>query len=227
MTFFGRWSILMSQESPWVSEFFCRVNIWSNTIVKSLAQQGLAKVSYGPIVECKEVDLVCCGWKEFNMLSLLICFHLQSIRQLKNIWKCIFCGKLVGGIYLFIECSAGRCNAIPFSTRCKPGRTWRAHLSSRFNQSVKPGKVQLQLNLSQNKELALMVTKLTNNKQPYWNGYSLILITDPETKSSTLSKNSNKVIKDELNRAIHGCLRWHKAHLSFLSSFWLVCCCAQ
>ena len=43
-----------------------------------------------------------------------------------------------------------------------------------------------------------MVTKLTNNKQPYSKGYSLILIADPETKSSTLSKNSNQVIKDEL-----------------------------
>ena len=100
MTFFGRWSILMSQLSPWVSAFFCRANKWSNTIVKSLAQQGLAKVSYGPIVECKE-DLVCCGWKEFNMLSLLIWFHLQSIRQLKNIWKCIFCWE-TGRRYLLI-----------------------------------------------------------------------------------------------------------------------------
>ena len=98
---FGRWSILMSQQSPWVSAFFCRVNKWSNTIVKSLAQQGLAKVSYGPIVECKEVNLVCCGWKEFNMLSLLIWFHLQSIRQLKNIWKCIFCWE-TGRRYLLI-----------------------------------------------------------------------------------------------------------------------------
>ena len=51
MTFFGRWSILMSQLSPWVSAFFCRANKWSNTIVKSLAQQGL--------VECQEINLVC------------------------------------------------------------------------------------------------------------------------------------------------------------------------
>ena len=43
-----------------------------------------------------------------------------------------------------------------------------------------------------------MVTKLTNNKQPYCKGYSLILIADPETKSSTLSKNSNQVTKENL-----------------------------
>ena len=206
---------------------YCRVNIWSNTIVKSLAQQGLAKVSYGPIVECKEVDLVLVE-KSLTCWVYWFVFICKASGNLRTSENAFFVGNWSEVFtYLLNAVRGGRCNAIPFSTRCKPGRTWRAHLSSRFNQSVKPGKVQLQLNLSQNKELALMVTKLTNNKQPYWNGYSLILITDPETKSSTLSKNSNKVIKDELNRAIHGCLRWHKAHLSFLSSFWLVCCCAQ
>ena len=63
------------------------------------------------------------------------------------------------------------------------GQTWQSATATKL--------------LCQNEELTLMVTKLTNNKQPYYKGYSLILIADSETKSSTLSKNSNQVIKDE------------------------------